>query len=146
MAAYPLGNERRASSEGKPTNTPHAHMICDIDHDGHIITTQHHLAISNESSAKKTANTRRKIAAHAKKIMQLHHEKQQQRTAHISSHRSFNYSTTTTTTIPNPNSRIEQWKSRCSELQSFINHYGIYDVLTPSLENGKHKSLCDWWN
>jgi hypothetical protein len=100
--------------------------------------------ISNESSAKKAANTRRKNAAHAKKIMQLHHE--QQRTTHTSSYRFISYQSTTATAIPNPNSRIEQWKSRYSELQSFIATYGTYDILTRSFENGKYKSLCGWWN
>lgn len=89
-------------------------------------------------SAKKAANTRRKNAIQAKKMMELHERSPPQRAA-----RPLLYAANP---IPNPNSRIEQWKSHYSELQSFITKYGSYDVLTRTIENGKYKSLCDWWN
>jgi hypothetical protein len=98
------------------------------------------------ASAKEAANTCRKDVAHAEKMMQLHQQQRQLRTTHTSSHRFINYQSSTTTAIPNPNSGIEQWKSRYSELQPFITTYGTYNVLTRSLVNGKYKSLCGWWN
>lgn len=104
-------------------------------------------AVVNES-AKKAANTRRKNAIQAKKMMELHERSLPHRAARPLSSTTANFSPnySNPNPIPNPNSRIEQWKTRYSELQSFITKYGSYDVLTRTIENGKYKSLCDWWN